>query len=145
MKFIIYTDGASRGNPGPAAIGAVLLKGSEVAKEYSVYIGEKTNNEAEYQAVIFALKKFKLVFGKKKAKKAKITLKTDSDLLVKHMNHKYKVKNENIIPLFLELWNLCLDFGEVKFEHIDRENNKRADELANLALDQKMSIKKLIE
>ena len=69
MKIIIYTDGGSRGNPGPAGVGAVICNDKEeVIKKYSEAIGEATNNEAEYQAVIFALKKVKLLFGKKKTK-----------------------------------------------------------------------------
>lgn len=145
-KFSIYTDGASRGNPGPAGIGMVFLNAKgEVLKEYSRYSGEKTNNEAEYEAVIWALKKFKALWGKKKAKKAQIEVNTDSELVAEQINGCYKVEDEKLQKLFLELWNLRLDFGAVGIRHIPREKNKRADELANEALDQKLSQKELFD
>ncbi len=136
-KIIIYTDGGSRGNPGKAAIGVVFCnEKGEVIKEYSQFIGDNlTNNEAEYQAVIFALKKFKLLFGKELAKKSEIEIRSDSELLVKQLNGQYKVLNEKIQPLFLEVWNLRLDFQKVKFKLIRREKNKEADKLVNEALD----------
>ena len=86
-KIIIYTDGGSRGNPGPAAAGVVFYneKGQSF-KKYSQYLGESlTNNEAEYLAVIFALKKFKQLFGKKIAKISEVQIKSDSELLVKQL------------------------------------------------------------
>lgn len=144
-KIIIYTDGASRGNPGPAAIGVVFCneKGN-VIKKYAEFIGEATNNEAEYQACIFALKKFKHLFSKKIAKQSNIEVKVDSELLAKQMNGKYKIENERIQPLFLKLWNLRLDFAEVRFKHLKREKNKEADRLANEALNAQLNTKKLI-
>lgn len=136
-KIIIYTDGGSRGNPGPAAIGVVFCNEKEqVIKKYSEFIGEKlTNNEAEYQAVIFALKKFKALFGKALARNSEIEIKSDSELLVKQLNGKYKILDEKIQLLFLEIWNLKLDFKNVKFKLIGREKNKEADRLVNEALD----------
>ena len=145
-KIIIYTDGGSRGNPGPAAAGVMFCneKGQSI-KEYSEYLGDKlTNNEAEYKAVIFALKKFKAVFGKKLAKNSEIEIKSDSELLVKQLNAQYKILNENIQPLFLEIWNLKFDFKKLKFKRIPREKNKQADRLANEALDAKSKTQKLI-
>ncbi len=143
-KFIIYTDGASRGNPGPAAIGVVFLNSKrQVLKEYNCYKGEKTNNEAEYEAIIWGLKKFKALWGKKKAKEAEIEVNTDSELIAEQMNGRYKIESEKLQKLFLKLWNLRLDFGAVEIKHIPREKNKRADELANEALDQKLSQKGL--
>ncbi len=143
-KFIIYTDGASRGNPGPAAIGVVFLNSKkQVLKEYGRYIGEKTNNEAEYRAVIWALKKFKALWGKKKAKEAEIRVNTDSELVAQQINGRYKIENEKLQSLFLELWNLRLDFSAVEINYIPREKNERADLLANQALDQKLSQKDL--
>jgi ribonuclease HI len=129
-KIIIYTDGGSRGNPGPAAIGVVIDD-----KEYSEQIGQATNNEAEYQAVIFALKKAKALFGKKVIKTAEVEIKSDSELLIKQLNGQYKILDSKIQPLFLKVWNLKIDFGKIKFNLIPREKNKQADKLVNEALD----------
>ena len=145
-KIIIYTDGGSRGNPGPSAAGVMFCneKGQSI-KEYSEYLGDKlTNNEAEYKAVIFALKKFKAVFGKKLAKNSEIEIRSDSELLVKQINAQYKILNENIQPLFLEIWNLRFDFKKLKFKQISRDKNKQADRLANEALDAKSKTQSLI-
>ena len=138
-KVIIYTDGASRGNPGQGSIGVVFCnQKNEKIRDYSEYLGEKvTNNEAEYKAVILALKKFKALFGKKLAEKTEIEVRSDSELLVSQLNGKYKVLNHNIKEFFIEIWNLKIDFGKVKFKLISREKNKEADKLANQALDGK--------
>ena len=144
-KIIIYTDGGSRGNPGPAGIGVVFCneKGQPI-KRYSEYLGDNlTNNEAEYKAVIFALKKFKSVFGKKLAATSEIEIRSDSELLVKQLSAKYKVLDAKIQPLFLDIWNLQFDFGKVKFKAIKRERNKEADRLVNEALDAKAGAQKL--
>ena len=135
VKLIIYTDGGAEINPGPAAIGVVICnERNETLKEYSEAIGTHTNNEAEYQALIFALKKAKLLFGKKNVSQMQVECRLDSELVVKHLNHQYKIKEEKLKPLFLELWNLILDFGKVEFTHIPREKNKKADKLVNQAL-----------
>ncbi len=144
-KIIIYTDGGSRGNPGLSAIGVVYCneKGQNI-KEYSEYLGDNlTNNEAEYKAVIFALKKFKVLFGKQLAKKSEIEVRCDSELLVKQLNAQYKVLDSKIQPLFLEIWNLKFDFNRVKFKSISRERNKEADRLVNEALDSQAKSQKL--
>ncbi len=124
----IYTDGASRGNPGPAAAGAVFYCGQAKGGEYGSYLGLATNNEAEYQAIILALQKAKPL----KAKQINFFL--DSELAVKQLNHKYKIKDEKIIPLFIKTWNLIIDFEKVTFTHIPREKNKEADALVNKIL-----------
>jgi len=136
-KIIIYTDGGSRGNPGPGAVGVVFCnEKSEIFKKYSQYLGENfTNNEAEYRAVIFALKKFKSLFGKKLAKNSEIELKSDSELLIKQLRGEYKILEPKIQTLFIAAWNLKLDFKKVKFTLISREKNKEADRLVNEALD----------
>ncbi len=145
-KIIIYTDGGSRGNPGPSAIGVVFCNQKEQKiKEYSEYLGDKlTNNEAEYKAVVFALKKFKLLFGKELAKKTDLEIRSDSELMVKQLNGQYKILDEKIQPLFLEIWNLKFDFTKIKFRKIPRERNKEADRLVNEALDGKAKEQKLI-
>lgn len=135
-KIIIHIDGGSRGNPGPAAAGTLFLnENGQIFKQYSEYLGENfTNNEAEYLALIFALKKFKQIFGKKLAKSTEIEIRSDSELLVKQMRGEYKVLDAKIQPLFLESWNLRLDFKKVNFKLIPREKNKEADALVNAAL-----------
>ncbi len=144
-KITIYTDGGSRGNPGPAAIGVVFCneKGQTI-KDYSKFLGKKTNNVAEYEAVIFALKKFKQLFGKKIAKNSEVELKSDSQLLVKQLKGEYKILDSKIQALFLTAWNLKLDFKKVKFKLISREKNKQADRLVNEALDAEKRSQKLI-
>ena len=143
-KIIIYTDGGSRSNPGPAAVGAVFCNEKGVVfKKYSEFLGEATNNEAEYQAVIFALKKFKQVFGKKLAKNTEIELRSDSELLIRQLNGEYKILEPKIQPLFLTVWNLKLDFKKVKFRLISRQKNQEADKLVNETLnniDRQLSI-----
>src|SRR3989338_6246677 len=144
-KIIIYTDGGSRGNPGKAAIGGVFCNemGQEI-KKFGEYLGDGlTNNDAEYQAVIFALKKFKAVFGKKIAEISEVEIRSDSELLVNQMNGKYKLENEKIQKFFIEIWNLKIDFESVKFKAIPREKNREADALVNEALDAQMSNQKL--
>jgi ribonuclease HI len=135
-KIIIYIDGGSRGNPGPGAIGVLFCNEKGICfKKFSEYLGKMTNNEAEYKAAIFALKKFKALFGKKLAKETEIEIRSDSELLVNQMKGKYKVLEENLQPLFLELWNLRPDFKKVKFKLISRKKNKEADKLVNQTLD----------
>ena len=144
-KITIYTDGGSRGNPGLAAAGAVFRnERGEVFKKYSELLGDYlTNNEAEYMAVIFALKKFKHLFGKKIAKISEIEVKSDSELLINQLNGKYKIIEPKIQELFITLWNLKLDFKKVKFSSIPREKNKEADSLVNEALDKSEKERKL--
>jgi len=134
MKIMIYTDGGSRGNPGPGAIGVIFSdEKGKVIKEYAEKIGRATNNEAEYEAVIFALQKAKLLFGKKQTKEMDLELRTDSELVFKQMNGKYKILDRKIEQLFLKTWNLKIDFKEVKFTYIPREKNIEADKLVNKA------------
>jgi len=143
-KFVVYTDGGARGNPGPAALGYVIKnEKGDVLKEHGEYIGEKTNNEAEYRAAIFALKKIKSLWGKAKAKKTEVQLFCDSELLVKQLNGQYKVENAKIQQFFLQLWNLKVDFRKVSFTAVPRAKNKEADRLVNEALDAKGHTKQL--
>lgn len=133
-KIIMYTDGGSRGNPGPAAIGVNI---ETLGKRYGECIGTKTNNDAEYEALIFGLKKLKQLLGNAKAKSSQVECKLDSELVVKQLNHEYKLKEPRIQQYFIEIWNLMLDFGKVAFVHVPREQNKIADALVNEALDDK--------
>ncbi len=132
-KIVIYTDGGARGNPGPAAIGVAI--GTPLNKNYGEAIGNTTNNIAEYSAVVFALKKTKALLGGEKAEKTEIEIRSDSELLVSQLNGKYKIKEENLVPLFIQIWNLKQDFKNVSFIHVPREKNKEADKLVNKALD----------
>lgn len=135
-KIIIYIDGGSRGNPGPAGAGVVFYNEKEqVIKRYSQFLGRATNNEAEYQALIVALKKFKALFGKKMAKSSEIEVRSDSEFLVRQLKGEYKVLDKKIQPLFLQAWNLKMDFKKIKIKHISRSKNKEADNLVNEALD----------
>ncbi len=130
MQAIIYSDGGARGNPGPAGIGAVIYneKRQEIAT-VSRFIGKATNNQAEYEALIAVLEKAKDL----KIKKARVYL--DSELIVKQINREYKVKDKDLAKLFIKVYNLIQSFEEISFYHVRREENKRADELANQAMD----------
>lgn len=139
-KYIIHTDGGSRGNPGPAAIGVVIESADKgLKKEYSEYIGETTNNDAEYQAVIFALKKLKQLVGKEAVGGAYVEIHVDSELVERQLNGYYKIMDKNIQKHFVELWNLKVDFSEIIFKHIPREDNRGADRLVNAALDKELN------
>ena len=131
-QVIIYTDGASRGNPGPASIGVHVtdLKGEAIA-EIAEALGVQTNNYAEYTAVLRALQSA-IAHGV-----TEVTLRSDSQLMIRQMLGEYKVKSESILPLFLSCQQLVRKIDKVHFEHVRREFNKEADALANRALDNK--------
>ncbi len=137
-KISIYTDGGARGNPGKAAAGVVFCnEKGEVVKKFGKYLGDGvTNNEAEYNAAIMGLEKFKSTFGKSIAKSAEIDLYSDSELLVNQVKGKYKIENEKLAPLFLKFWNLRIDFKKVRVNYVSRNNNKEADKVVNETLDE---------
>ena len=129
-KLIIFTDGGSRGNPGPAGSGAIIYDtNKKVIAEISEFLGVTTNNQAEYRAILAAIKKA-VALG---ASEAEFYM--DSELAVKQLNREYKVKNKDLAPLFLAIYNLTLSFKKITFTHIPRERNKEADRLANEAMD----------
>ncbi len=133
-KLIVYTDGGARGNPGPAGIGAVLYdEQKNIIAEISEYIGKTTNNQAEYRAVIAAIEKARELGAEE------LEFYLDSELVVKQLSREYKVKNKELAPLFVKIYNATLSFKKVVFKHIRREMNKEADRLANLAMDQNKS------
>jgi ribonuclease HI len=136
-KIVLYTDGGSRGNPGPAALGVYI---ETLQKGYGHFLGEKTNNEAEYEAIAFGLRKIKSLVGKDKAKKIAVECRMDSELACRQLNHVYKIENEKLQPLFLAIWNLCLDFKSVTFIHVPREQNTQADAYVNQALDEQKTL-----
>jgi ribonuclease HI len=134
MKLTIHTDGGARGNPGPAGIGVSIkdAESGEIIEDHAVYLDVTTNNQAEYRAVILALQRAVAL------KATEVEIVTDSELLVKQANGEYKVKNPDIAKRYLEMKNLCTRIGKVRFRHVRREYNKRADELSNIAMDQGM-------
>ncbi len=138
-KIIVYTDGGSRGNPGPAAVGAVFYQVQSKKefkwKEFMKTIGQTTNNEAEYQAVILALKKLKSLIGSEKSKKTSIEIRLDSQLIARQLSGQYRIDEDRMKILFVDVWNLKMDFNQVVFKEIPREKNKEADALVNAALD----------
>jgi ribonuclease HI len=128
-KAIIHTDGGARGNPGPAGIGVVLKLG-DLSHEFKKYIGQATNNQAEYRALILGLEKAQ------EFRAQEIECFLDSELVVKQLNREYKVKDRDLAPLFIKVWNLSLSFKKASFKHIFREQNKEADRLVNEAIDE---------
>lgn len=131
MTATLYTDGGARGNPGPAGIGAVLTIGEEQYL-FKKYIGETTNNQAEYQALILGLEEA-LKRGVKE-----INCFLDSELVVKQLKREYKVKDKDLATQFVRVWNLMQQVGKVGFTHVPRAENKIADRLVNEVLDEKM-------
>jgi ribonuclease HI len=128
-EYILNFDGASRGNPGPAGIGAVIFHNGKEIWASCQYIGTKTNNQSEYSALILGLKealtrdiKCLQVYG-------------DSQLVINQINGEYKVKNPGLQDLYKEVQDLQAHFESIVFTHVYREFNKRADQLSNMALD----------
>jgi ribonuclease HI len=132
-RILCYIDGAARGNPGPAAIGVVFYAGArpegDPVLEWGAGLGWATNNTAEYQALLSALGKA-LDLGAKN-----VTVRSDSELLVRQMNGQYRVKQPHLRILYGQAKQLESGFERVSYEHIPREQNRRADQLANQALD----------
>lgn len=127
-KIVIYCDGASKGNPGQAAIGGVLKddKGSTLEK-ISKRIGVKTNNEAEYTAVITSLEKARALGAEE------ISLYTDSELVAKQIKGLYRVKKESLKPYYNKVISLIRQLKSFKVTHVTRDKNAEADRLANEA------------
>ncbi len=141
QKIITYTDGGSRGNPGPAAIGVVIKNEKEITvKAYGEALGVATNNEAEYRAVVSALEKVKAMAGKEAAKKMRVEMRMDSQLVMRQLNGEYRMENEKLIPFFIRIHNLKIDFAEVVFKHVPREENREADAEVNRALDEQKNL-----
>ena len=129
---MIFTnsDGGARGNPGPGAIGVIVRDNKSVLATYSTEIGICTNNIAEYRALIKALE-LALKYGKE------VACHLDSELVVKQLLGEYKVRNEKLLPLFLEVQKLIDKFDKVNFFFVKREDiyQQMADALVNKALD----------
>ena len=133
MSCKIYTDGASRGNPGPASFGVYIQTAQGDIFKLKGYIGEQTNNVAEYTAVVNALQ----WLVDHRIHRAELN--SDSELLIKQLQGVYRVKSAGLKPLFQEIQNLLKDNQlDIKFNHVRREYNKEADQLANEALDEQL-------
>ena len=128
-QFKLFTDGGSRGNPGPAAIGGVLYQADKEIANFSKYLGQGTNNQAEYNALLTGLELAK------KHKVNNLQCFLDSELVVKQLSKEYRVKDADLAKLFVKVWNLAQAFDSISFNHVRRELNKEADRLVNLALD----------
>lgn len=135
VRGTLYTDGGSRGNPGPAGIGIVLLReNGDVCCAGGRFLGECTNNVAEYRA---------LIWGLKTAVNCGVTdllVRADSELVVKQMRGEYRVKHPGLQPLFARAKDLARELASVRYEHVRREQNTHADELANAAMDSKCDV-----
>ncbi len=134
IKVTVFTDGGARGNPGPAGIGVQILdEKNEVLSELSEYIGQATNNVAEYTAVQRALEHMQEFFDDSKA--MQVALNLDSQLVERQLNGVYKVKEPELQTYFNTIKTLMNEFASVTFTHVMREDNKEADRLVNEALD----------
>jgi ribonuclease HI len=128
-KLFIYTDGASRGNPGPSGIGVVILdERRKKFKELFKYIGEATNNVAEYSALICALEEATALGA------VEVVVYMDSELMARQIDGEYKVKAPEIKPLFEKAIGLLKMLDAFEIKHIERSKNKGADKLANKAI-----------
>ena len=132
LHLRIRTDGGSRGNPGPSGIGVVVERADtgEVLEEHAKFLGRTTNNQAEYLAVILGLERCAALGA------TSVEVLADSELLIKQAKGEYRVKNPDLGQRFLEMKRLELKIGRVTYRHVRREFNKKADALANKAMDQ---------
>ncbi len=136
LCLLIYTDGASRNNPGESAIGVVIKNDrEEVIETLSEYLGQATNNQAEYTALIRALE------SAQKFSPQEVRLYLDSQLVVRQMMGQYRVKDSGLMPLYLKAKSLYHWYLKASIHHIPREQNGEADALANAALDKRLNLK----
>lgn len=133
--WLLYIDGASRNNPGVAGAGIYLVKNSEPVLKKGIFLGIKTNNQAEYLSLLMGL----LFAGKYIGPTDKLLIRSDSELLVRQVKGIYAVKNSNLRSLYCFAQELLSKFN-YNIEHVLRANNKEADALANLAIDKKLPI-----
>ncbi len=130
-KLVIYVDGGSRGNPGPSGIGVVICDEKAAAlKNLSKYIGDTTNNVAEYTALIYGLQEALIL------RADEVIINTDSELLAKQLSKEYKTKDKGLKPLYEQVLHLLTGFKRYEIKHISRSDNKGADKLVNKAVDQ---------
>jgi ribonuclease HI len=135
MDIIINTDGGARGNPGPAAAGAVIRKDGEIVATVAQYLGAQTNNWAEYEALILALEEAHGTLGEELAK-ASVEIRMDSQLIVRQMEGRYKVKEPSLKEKHARVTDLISAYApHARFVHVPREENGDADKLVNQVLD----------
>ncbi|MDP4020850.1 MAG: ribonuclease HI family protein [Candidatus Adlerbacteria bacterium] len=134
--LIVYTDGGARGNPGPAAIGVVVEdRTGKILKELSEYMGETTNNQAEYEALLRALAALKTMFADQ-LRELRVEVRMDSELVVRQLSGQYRVKEPGLKEQFAKVAKMRMeDVPNLTFVHVPREENTRADALVNDALD----------
>ncbi len=132
MELTIYTDGASRNNPGEAGAGVFIVRDGKPLEKIARYLGRTTNNIAEYSAAIIGLERA-VELGASDVK-----LHADSELLVKQLSGQYRVKNEGLKPLYVKVKTLIAKIGRFEVQYIPREMNREADALSNRAIDEKM-------
>lgn len=144
QKLIINTDGGARGNPGPAGIGVVIAdEAGNIIGRYKQYIGEATNNVAEYKALILALTESGKILNLK-SEILNLEIKMDSELIVRQMQGRYKIKDVRLKQLAGEVQKLLKNFSNAQFIHIPRELNQQADKLVNEAIDMALAKTKIL-
>jgi ribonuclease HI len=135
-RMRMYADGGARGNPGPAAAGVVLYELNDADEqgnkiiEFGEYLGERTNNQAEYTAILLGVQKAHELGCEE------LDVKLDSELAVKQLNGEYRVKNEELAKIYIQIHNLKQSFRQIKFSHVRREFNTVADAQVNKAIDE---------
>lgn len=136
-KIVMYTDGGARNNPGPAGAGAVIQdETGKVLETVSEFLGEQTNNWAEYEAVYLGLCALKKHIPKEQRKDLSVEVRLDSELVARQLSGEYQIKEPTLFPQFIKMCNMRItDFPNITFTHIRREKNKEADRLANEAMD----------
>ncbi|MBN1962967.1 MAG: ribonuclease HI family protein [Deltaproteobacteria bacterium] len=134
MRVLLHTDGASRGNPGPAAAGWVIsTPDGHIIKQNGIFLGNRTNNEAEYEAVIHGLSEAMKLGANE------VALRADSELLIKQITGVYKVRNQRMLSLYKKVRELIDNLLDIDARHVPREQNSAADSMANKALDKALS------
>ncbi len=131
-KVCVWTDGASRGNPGQASFGAICEVDGKLAFQDCFEIGVKTNNSAEYAGLIYSLSKL-VAQG---LENEEVLIKSDSELMVRHLTGQYKLRSKELLEYYLVAKNLISRFKNIKIVHVKRGENRSADRMANLAFDQ---------
>lgn len=134
-EVTVYTDGASRGNPGLAGIGLVFFgsDGQEIKRVHR-FLGTTTNNVAEYIALLTALEQAQAM------NIGRLNVFSDSELMVRQMNGEYRVRDEKLVPLYEQVWQLASRLQKVTYTHVPRGRNKIADQLANQAIDERANV-----
>jgi len=132
-KLIVETDGAARGNPGLAGAGIIIKdEHGHTIESIGKYLGSKTNNQAEYHALIEGLR------AVARHQPESVVVRMDSELVVRQMNGQYRVRHPELLPLYVEAVELASALPDISFAHVPRERNPGADQIANFAIDSRM-------